>query len=62
MTSKTHPADRHEAFTLLASALRSGFGFDLLDHDRELDPLRPDPEFSRVVDDARRLVERRAKP
>lgn len=61
MTSTTHPDDKREAFRLLASALRKGFGFDLLDQDRELDPLRSDPEFSEVIESARRVVERRAK-
>jgi serine/threonine protein kinase/tetratricopeptide (TPR) repeat protein len=61
MTSQTHPNDKREAFRLLASALRNGFGLDLLDQDRELDPLRSDPEFSQVVEDAKRVVERRTK-
>jgi serine/threonine protein kinase/Tfp pilus assembly protein PilF len=61
MTSATHPDDKREAFRLLASALRKGFGFDLLDQDRELDPLRSDPEFSEVIESARRVVELRTK-
>jgi tetratricopeptide (TPR) repeat protein len=61
MTSKSHPDDKREAFRLLASALRKGFGFDLLDQDRELDPLRSDPEFSEVVESARRVAELRPK-
>lgn len=61
MTSQTHPEDKREAFRHLASALRNGYGFELLDQDRELDPLRPDPEFSRVIDEAKRVVERRSK-
>jgi serine/threonine protein kinase/Flp pilus assembly protein TadD len=59
MTSKGHPDDKPEALRLLASALRTGFGFDLLDKDRELDPLRSDPEFSKVVEDAKRAIQRR---
>ncbi len=61
MTSKTHADDKREAFRLLASALRSGFGFNLLDIDRELDPLRSEDEFSRVVEESRKAFERKAK-
>ena len=61
MTSKTHADDKREALRLLASALRSGFGYQLLDVDRELDPLRSEDEFSRVVEDARKGFERKAK-
>ena len=52
-TSKAHPEDRLEAFRLLAGALRAGFGFELIDEDRELDPIRHDPEFQAVVASAR---------
>lgn len=61
MTSMSHPADKREALRLLASVLRSGYGLDLLDQDRELDPLRSDAEFSQVVEDARRVVEKQTK-
>lgn len=61
MTSKTHPDDKREAFRLLASALRNGFGYNLLDVDRELDPLRSDAEFSRVVEESRKAFEKKAK-
>jgi tetratricopeptide (TPR) repeat protein len=53
LMSKTHPEDRREAFSLLDGALRGGFGFDLLDKDPELDPIRKDPEFRKIVDAAR---------
>lgn len=61
MTSKTHPDDKREAYRLLASALRSGYGYNLLDVDRELDPLRSDDEFSRVVKESRTAFEKKAK-
>jgi tetratricopeptide (TPR) repeat protein len=51
--AKTHPDDRAEALSLLDGALRAGFGFDLLDKDKELDPLRADPDFTRTVTAAR---------
>lgn len=54
LTSRTHPEDRREALSLLDGALRDGFGFDLLDKDPELDPLRHDAEFQRTVDAARK--------
>lgn len=41
--------DRTEALSLLDAALRAGFGFDLLGKDRELDGLRKDADFVRMV-------------
>jgi serine/threonine protein kinase/Tfp pilus assembly protein PilF len=52
-TSRTKADDRREAFALLDAALRAGFGFEYLDKDRELDPIRTDPEFKTTVDAAR---------
>jgi serine/threonine protein kinase/Tfp pilus assembly protein PilF len=57
MTSRSHPEDRLEALSLLDAALRAGFGFDLLDKDKELDGLREDPEFLRMVAAARKYRE-----
>ena len=42
-----------EAFRLLGLSLKAGFGFNYLAIDRELDPIRDDPRFKQVVDDAR---------
>ncbi len=53
MTSRTNPEDRREAFSLLDAALREGFGFEYLKDDKELDPIRNDPEFQKVVDAAK---------
>jgi serine/threonine protein kinase/tetratricopeptide (TPR) repeat protein len=61
MTSKSHPEDKREAFRLLDLALRAGFGFHLLEHDRELDPIRNEPEFDTVVEEAKNAFERRVK-
>jgi serine/threonine protein kinase/lipoprotein NlpI len=55
LTSRGHPDDRQEALRLLASALRQGFGLELLDGDRDLDSVRELPEFRRVVEAARAL-------
>lgn len=52
-TSKTNPEDRFEAYRLLSSALRAGFGFELLNDDHELDAIRNEPEFRQMVDAAR---------
>ncbi len=61
LTSKSHPDDKREAFRLLASALREGFGHNLLDIDRELDPIRSDAEFSTVVEESKAAFEKKAK-
>jgi serine/threonine protein kinase/Flp pilus assembly protein TadD len=48
--------DARKALQMLSSALKQGFGFDLLERDRELDPIRDRPEFRKVVDAARVLT------
>jgi hypothetical protein len=53
LTSREQPDDRGEALRLLATALRQGYGFDLLEGDRDLDPIRSRPEFGRLVAAAR---------
>ena len=53
MTSESNPDDRREAFAMLDAALRGGFGFEYLEQDRELDPIRKDPEFKKTIDAAR---------
>ncbi len=55
LTSADDPDDRPRALQLLASALRQGYGLDLLDTDPDLDPLRKLPEFRRLSDAARAL-------
>jgi serine/threonine protein kinase/Tfp pilus assembly protein PilF len=47
--------DVRRALQLLSSALKQGFGLDLLERDRELDPIRARPEFQQVVTAARAL-------
>jgi tetratricopeptide (TPR) repeat protein len=53
LTSRTEPADRVKALQLLRAALRTRFGLDLVDTDSDLDPIRKDPAFQRVVADAK---------
>jgi serine/threonine protein kinase/tetratricopeptide (TPR) repeat protein len=47
--------DTPEALRLLASALTHGFGFNNLATDPELDPIRGQPEFARLVDAVRTM-------
>jgi serine/threonine protein kinase/Tfp pilus assembly protein PilF len=54
-TSRRHPDDKADARRLLWGALRSGYGLDYVDTDTDLDPLRRDPAFQTLVNDARRL-------
>jgi hypothetical protein len=54
-TSRQEPDDRQEAFRLLSLALRRGFGFDELERDRDLDPIRAHPAFAKLVEVARTL-------
>jgi serine/threonine protein kinase/Tfp pilus assembly protein PilF len=53
LTSKQRPDDREEALFLLASALRKGYGWDLIAIDSDLDPIRNLPEFRRLSARAR---------
>lgn len=53
LTSRQQPHDRKEAFRLLGSALDRGFGLDLLDRDHDLDAIRDQAEFRRMVETAR---------
>jgi hypothetical protein len=58
LTSKTHPNDRREAEKLLAAALQSGFGFEYLEIDQDLDALRGTASFQRIID-ASRTIQRK---
>lgn len=55
LTSKTEPDDRQEALRLLTLALKKGFGFEYLEIDRDLDPIRDLPAFRRVIEASRAL-------
>jgi tetratricopeptide (TPR) repeat protein len=55
LTSQKNPDDRQQAFRLLSVALQKGIGFDLLETDRDLDPIRACPEFQRLVAAARAI-------
>ncbi len=55
LTSKQQVDDQREAMRLLSAALKSGFGFDYLEIDRDLDPIREVPLFRQVIDGARAI-------
>jgi serine/threonine protein kinase/Tfp pilus assembly protein PilF len=50
LTSQTDPEDRKEALRYLSSALRKGYGFEFLDQDKDLDPIRESTEFRRLLE------------
>jgi tetratricopeptide (TPR) repeat protein len=54
LTSRANAEDRDEALRLLALALADGYGFELLDRDPDLEPLRSLPAFRKTVEAAQR--------
>jgi serine/threonine protein kinase/Tfp pilus assembly protein PilF len=62
LTSRQAPDDRSRALPLLAAALRQGYGHDRIDADRDLDLVRDDPEFRRLLKAAHTLAGDRAQP
>jgi eukaryotic-like serine/threonine-protein kinase len=55
LTSAKNAEDRQQAFRLLSVSLQRGIGFDLLETDRDLDPIRSCPEFQTLVEAARAI-------
>ncbi len=55
LTSRTNAQDRQQAFRLLSVALQKGVGYDLLETDADLDPIRNCPEFQTLVNAARAI-------
>jgi serine/threonine protein kinase/Flp pilus assembly protein TadD len=55
LTSRHHADDRHRALALLSAALQKGCGFDLVETDRDLDPIRDRPEFAKLLGAARAI-------
>jgi hypothetical protein len=55
LTSAMDPADSREALRLLGAALRKGYGFDMLEIDPDLRPIRGQPEYRRLLEAARAL-------
>jgi tetratricopeptide (TPR) repeat protein len=58
LTSAQHADDRLLAFQRLSAALRQGYGFDYLESDEDLAPIRTQPEFRRLVEAARALQQK----
>jgi serine/threonine protein kinase/tetratricopeptide (TPR) repeat protein len=58
LLSKRKPELRDEAIRLLTTALRGGFGFQYIETDKELEPLRETPEFRRLIDGVHALADR----
>jgi serine/threonine protein kinase/Flp pilus assembly protein TadD len=61
LTSRQDADDASQALHYLSSALRQGFGFELIEKDRDLDPIRGQPEFRQLVDAAHALQAAAAK-
>jgi eukaryotic-like serine/threonine-protein kinase len=55
LTSKKEPDDRRDALHFLSAALKRGYGFEHLENDRDLDPIRQLPMFDKVVQAARAM-------
>jgi hypothetical protein len=53
LCSRNHSQDSKQAFGHLAAALRGGFGFEYVDTDADLEPIRARPEFKQLVASAR---------
>jgi tetratricopeptide (TPR) repeat protein len=54
LVAKADAAHKAKAFELVWAALRTGFGLDIVDTDTDLDPIRVEPEFRRLVSAARK--------
>jgi serine/threonine protein kinase/tetratricopeptide (TPR) repeat protein len=48
-TSRREPDDSREALRLLSAALQQRYGLDLVDQDKDLDPLREQADFRRLL-------------
>jgi serine/threonine protein kinase/Flp pilus assembly protein TadD len=48
LTSRGHPEDKEKVFPLLARALQKGFGYEHLEGDPDLEPVRRDPRFQEL--------------
>lgn len=59
LTSRTNPEDRPRALSMLATALRQGYGHALVATDKDLNPVRNDPECRRLLQAAAALANAR---
>ncbi len=56
LLTKHDPANKTVALKLLGEALRGGFGFENIETDPDLNPLRTLPEFQRILDGVRSIA------
>jgi serine/threonine protein kinase/Flp pilus assembly protein TadD len=61
LTSRQDPDDQAQALHYLSSALREGYGFELLEQDKDLDPIRDTPEFRQLIDASKTLQSAQSK-
>jgi serine/threonine protein kinase/tetratricopeptide (TPR) repeat protein len=54
LASRTHPEHKTEAVNLLTAAVYGGVTAKDLDEDKDLDPLRDDPEFRKLLETAKK--------
>ena len=52
---RSRPEHKADAIRMLTAALRAGFGFDFVETDKDLDPIRDTAEFKRVLEAVRSL-------
>ena len=50
LLSKKHPEYREPSLHFLSKAILSGYGHDLLETDRDLDPIRSEPKFTALLE------------
>ncbi len=50
LLTKQDPAHKANAIRLLTAALRGGFGYDYIEDDKDLAPIRNTPEYKRVLE------------
>jgi eukaryotic-like serine/threonine-protein kinase len=62
LTSRQAPGDRKQALLLLETALTLGFGQKHIANDPDLDPIRDDPEFRRVLAEVKNAATVRSAP
>jgi serine/threonine protein kinase/tetratricopeptide (TPR) repeat protein len=55
LTTPAHAENRLRALELLSLALRGGYGLHVVDSDSDLNPLRSDPDFRRLIEAAQAL-------
>jgi serine/threonine protein kinase/Tfp pilus assembly protein PilF len=56
LLSKHDSSHQKEAIRLVTAALRAGFGFDYIEIDDDLNPIRNTPEFTRILEGARAIA------